>query len=212
MGARARSRSSSGSGSRRSTARSSRCSSSDIAGLRPTSRRSLVRHAADRPDRCARATRSRRRATRTWRCTPRSRSRSTTGPRGRRELPPEGSFLALAGDDVVGLSGLCRNPDGAVEDGADGLVRRLAPTRSRGGAQAGQVAWAAANGVDGDCHLDADGQRGDAEPQRAARLHRPQRQHRPRRSPGRLTAAACTALREREHRLRTLGVAAFAGM
>ena len=61
---------------------------------------------------------------------------------------PEGSFLALAGDEVVGISGLCRNPDGAVEDGLT-VVRR--DWRRRGVAEAlkrAKLAWAAANGVE----------------------------------------------------------------
>jgi mycothiol synthase len=61
---------------------------------------------------------------------------------------PEGSFVALAGDEIVGLSGLCRNPDGAVEDGLT-VVRR--DWRRRGLAEAlkrSKLEWAAANGVE----------------------------------------------------------------
>jgi mycothiol synthase len=61
---------------------------------------------------------------------------------------PEGSFVALAGEEIVGLSGLCRNPDGAVEDGLT-VVRR--DWRRRGLAEAlkrSKLAWAAANGVE----------------------------------------------------------------
>lgn len=60
---------------------------------------------------------------------------------------PEGSFIALAGEEIVGLSGLCRNPDGAVEDGLT-VVRR--DWRRRGLAEAlkrAKLEWAAANGV-----------------------------------------------------------------
>ena len=61
---------------------------------------------------------------------------------------PEGSFVALAGEEIVGLSGLCRNPGGAVEDGLT-VVRR--DWRRRGLAEAlkrSKLAWAAANGVE----------------------------------------------------------------
>jgi mycothiol synthase len=61
---------------------------------------------------------------------------------------PEGSFVALAGEEIVGLSGLCRNPDGAVEDGLT-VVR--SDWRRRGLAKAlkrSKLAWAAANGVE----------------------------------------------------------------
>ena len=58
-----------------------------------------------------------------------------------------GSFVALAGDEVVGYSGLCRRHDGVVEDGLT-VVRR--GWRRRGLAEAlkrAELAWAAANGV-----------------------------------------------------------------
>jgi GNAT superfamily N-acetyltransferase len=61
---------------------------------------------------------------------------------------PEGSFVALAGDEIVGFSGLCRNPDGAFEDGLT-VVRR--DWRRRGlaeGLKRTKLAWAATNGVD----------------------------------------------------------------
>jgi len=61
---------------------------------------------------------------------------------------PEASFVALAGDEIVGFSGLCRNPDGALEDGLT-VVRR--EWRRRGVAEAlkrAKLAWAVANGVD----------------------------------------------------------------
>jgi mycothiol synthase len=59
----------------------------------------------------------------------------------------EGSFVALAGDEIVGYSGLCRQPDGLVEDGLT-VVRRA--WRRRGLARAlkqAELAWAAANGI-----------------------------------------------------------------
>lgn len=58
-----------------------------------------------------------------------------------------GSFVALAGDEIVGYSGLCRRPDGVVEDGLT-VVRRA--WRRRGLAEAlkrAELSWAAANGV-----------------------------------------------------------------
>ena len=60
---------------------------------------------------------------------------------------PAGSFVAFAGDEIVGYSGLCRRPDGVVEDGLT-VVRRA--WRRRGLAEAlkrAELAWAAANGV-----------------------------------------------------------------
>lgn len=60
---------------------------------------------------------------------------------------PEGSFAALAGDELVGWSGLCRRADGCFEDGLT-VVRR--DWRRRGLALAlkrAELAWAAANGV-----------------------------------------------------------------
>jgi mycothiol synthase len=61
---------------------------------------------------------------------------------------PEGTFVALAGNEVVGFSGLCRNADGGYEDGLS-VVRRA--WRRRGLAEAlkrEKLAWAAANGVE----------------------------------------------------------------
>jgi GNAT superfamily N-acetyltransferase len=61
---------------------------------------------------------------------------------------PEGSFVALAGDEIVGYSGLCRQPDGVVEDGLT-VVRR--DWRRRGLARAlkqAELAWATANGIE----------------------------------------------------------------
>jgi mycothiol synthase len=60
---------------------------------------------------------------------------------------PEGSFVALAGDEIVGYSGLCRRPDGTAEDGL-AVVRRA--WRRRGLATAlkrAKLAWAAENGI-----------------------------------------------------------------
>jgi mycothiol synthase len=60
---------------------------------------------------------------------------------------PGGSFVALAGEEIVGYSGLCRQPDGVVEDGLT-VVRR--DWRRRGLARAlkqAELAWAAANGI-----------------------------------------------------------------
>ena len=60
---------------------------------------------------------------------------------------PKGSFVALAGHEIVGYSGLCRHPDGLVEDGLT-VVRR--DWRRRGLARAlkqAELAWAAENGI-----------------------------------------------------------------
>jgi mycothiol synthase len=61
---------------------------------------------------------------------------------------PEGSFVALADDEIVGYSGLCRQPEpGAAEDGLT-VVRRA--WRRRGVAHAikrAKLSWAAANGI-----------------------------------------------------------------
>lgn len=60
---------------------------------------------------------------------------------------PAGSFVALADDEIVGYSGLCRRPDGVVEDGLT-VVRRA--WRRRGLAEAlkrAELAWAADNGI-----------------------------------------------------------------
>jgi mycothiol synthase len=62
---------------------------------------------------------------------------------------PEGSFVALAGDEIVGYSGLCRwgDDDAIAEDGLT-VVRR--DWRRRGLATAlkrAELAWASANGI-----------------------------------------------------------------
>lgn len=60
---------------------------------------------------------------------------------------PAGSFVALAGDEIIGLSGLCEAPDGSVEDGLT-VVRR--DWRRRGLAEAlkrAKLAWAAERGI-----------------------------------------------------------------
>jgi mycothiol synthase len=60
---------------------------------------------------------------------------------------PAGSFVALAGDEIVGYSGLCRRHDGAVEDGLT-VIRRA--WRMRGIAEAlkrAELSWAAENGI-----------------------------------------------------------------
>jgi GNAT superfamily N-acetyltransferase len=60
---------------------------------------------------------------------------------------PEGSLVALAGDEIVGFSGLCCSPEGVFEDGLT-VVRRA--WRRRGVAEAlkrAKLGWAAANGV-----------------------------------------------------------------
>jgi GNAT superfamily N-acetyltransferase len=61
---------------------------------------------------------------------------------------PEGSFVALAGGEIVGYSGLCRLGGSAAEDGLT-VVRR--DWRRRGLATAlkrAELAWAAANGIE----------------------------------------------------------------
>ena len=60
---------------------------------------------------------------------------------------PEGSYVALADGEIVGFSGLCRTPDGGVEDGLC-VVRRA--WRRQGLAAAlkrAKLVWASANGV-----------------------------------------------------------------
>ena len=60
---------------------------------------------------------------------------------------PAGSFVAQAGDEIVGYSGLMRHSDGLVEDGLT-VVRRA--WRRRGLAEAlkrAELQWAAANGI-----------------------------------------------------------------
>ena len=61
---------------------------------------------------------------------------------------PEGSFLGLADGETVGYTGLCRRPDGVVEDGLT-VVRR--DWRRRGLAEAlkrTKLAWAAEHGIE----------------------------------------------------------------
>jgi len=61
---------------------------------------------------------------------------------------PEGSFVGLADGEIVGYTGLCRRPDGVVEDGLT-VVRR--DWRRRGLAEAlkrTKLAWAAEHGID----------------------------------------------------------------
>jgi GNAT superfamily N-acetyltransferase len=62
---------------------------------------------------------------------------------------PEGSFVALAGDEIVGYSGLChRGGDGTTAEDGLTVVRRA--WRRRGVATAlkrAKLAWAAANGI-----------------------------------------------------------------
>lgn len=61
---------------------------------------------------------------------------------------PEGSFVGLADGEIVGYSGLCRRPDGVVEDGLT-VVRR--DWRRRGLAEAlkrTKLAWAGEHGID----------------------------------------------------------------
>ena len=60
---------------------------------------------------------------------------------------PEGSFVALAGGEIVGYSGLCKLSEGVAEDGLT-VVRR--DWRRRGLATAlkrRELTWAAANGI-----------------------------------------------------------------
>lgn len=60
---------------------------------------------------------------------------------------PEGSFAALAGDEIVGYSGLVARVDGTVEDGLTVVHRKW---RRRGLAtvlKRAEIAWASANGI-----------------------------------------------------------------
>lgn len=60
---------------------------------------------------------------------------------------PGGSFVALAGDEIVAYAGLCRRADGTVEDGLT-VVRRA--WRRRGLAKTlkrAKLAWAAEHGI-----------------------------------------------------------------
>jgi mycothiol synthase len=62
---------------------------------------------------------------------------------------PEGSFVALAGDEIVGYSGLCRRGDDTTA-AEDGLTVVRSDWRRRGLATAlkrAELAWAAANGI-----------------------------------------------------------------
>jgi mycothiol synthase len=66
---------------------------------------------------------------------------------GRTPRPGSATFVALAGDEIVGYSGLVRLDDATAEDGLT-VVRR--DWRRRGLATAlkrAEIAWAAANGV-----------------------------------------------------------------
>jgi GNAT superfamily N-acetyltransferase len=77
-----------------------------------------------------------------------SEGRGFLSPSGDDANVPEGTFVALAGGEVVGFSGLCRNAGGGYEDGLS-VVRRS--WRRRGLAEAlkrEKLAWAAANGVE----------------------------------------------------------------
>lgn len=61
---------------------------------------------------------------------------------------PEGSFLGLADGEIVGYTGLCRRPDGVIEDGLTVVGRDW---RRRGLAEAlkrTKLAWAAEHGID----------------------------------------------------------------
>jgi GNAT superfamily N-acetyltransferase len=60
---------------------------------------------------------------------------------------PEGSFVALAGEKIVGYTGLCRAPGGSAEDGLTVVGRAW---RRRGLALAlkrAKLAWAASSGI-----------------------------------------------------------------
>jgi mycothiol synthase len=60
---------------------------------------------------------------------------------------PGGSFVALAGDEIVGYSGLVLSPDGTVEDGLTVVHRKW---RRRGLAtllKRAEIAWAWRNGI-----------------------------------------------------------------
>jgi GNAT superfamily N-acetyltransferase len=60
---------------------------------------------------------------------------------------PAGSFVALAGDEIVGFSGLVARADGTVEDGLTVVHRAW---RRRGLAtvlKQAEIAWASRNGV-----------------------------------------------------------------
>jgi mycothiol synthase len=61
---------------------------------------------------------------------------------------PEGSFVALEGDDILGYSGLCKQGDGPTAEDGLTVVRR--GWRRRGLARAlkqAELHWAAANGI-----------------------------------------------------------------
>jgi mycothiol synthase len=61
---------------------------------------------------------------------------------------PEGSFFALAGDEIVGYSGLCRRLDGVFEDGLTVVRRAWRRHRLATALKRAKLAWAAANGVE----------------------------------------------------------------
>jgi mycothiol synthase len=61
---------------------------------------------------------------------------------------PEGSFIALAGDEIVGYSGLCRRHDGVFEDGLTVVRRSWRRHRLATALKQAELAWAGANGVE----------------------------------------------------------------
>jgi GNAT superfamily N-acetyltransferase len=63
---------------------------------------------------------------------------------------PEGSFVALAGEEIVGFSGLCRDNRATAATAVDGLTVVRRAWRRRGLAAAlkrAELAWAAAHGI-----------------------------------------------------------------
>ena len=126
-------------------------------------------------------------AARARRIRSRARATPTSPPTGRSSVSledwlreeatlPGGSFVALAGGEIVGYSGLMRHDNpGVAEDGLT-VVRR--DWRRRGLALALkrlELAWAAAERRPRDGHLDAARQRGHAAAERATRLRVPRR-------------------------------------
>ena len=93
---------------------------------------------------------------------------------------PAGSFVALADGEIVGYSGLMlpRQPGGR-RGRPHRRAARLATARPRSCAQAPRARVGCAERAGRGGHLDAAGQRGDAAPERAARLRVPrgQRDH-----------------------------------
>ena len=90
---------------------------------------------------------------------------------------PEGSFVALAGDEIVGYSGLCRRPDGTRRGRAHRRPPGMAPSWPRRGAQAGRARVGGGERRPRDRTWTQTGNEGMRAPQRAARLRVPQRQH-----------------------------------